>query len=342
MQQTTSFDVPVGIFFFNRPDLFERVLTKVAEIKPSKLYLMCDGPRMNSPKEIQLIDKCKKIADQIINWKCEVYKDYHPVNVGVYQNIAGGAKWVFSKEEMAIFLEDDNLPDGSFFEYCRQMLLKYSEEEKVLIIFGNNFLVDYKTPNDESYIFTQHLHPCGWASWSNKFLNNYDWDLNLWTNAAIKKEVLKRILYIPNKSRYYIAFSSEFTEFSTRKKFSSWDFHCYLTLLAKDLLAIVPKTNLIRNIGVDERATHGSVKLDEAVSKRVPQQLIPLEFPLIHPDKVEINYDFEIKLYKLLRPTGLIYTYFYYFLIIKRIFGYWGVRLFNIILKFRLSIKHSE
>jgi len=338
MKEITSFNIPIGVFAFNRPDLLEKVLIRVSEIKPKKLYLMFDGPRKDNPSDLESVEKCKEMATKLIDWPCLVKKRFHENNVGVYENIALGAKWVFSMEEMAIFLEDDNYPDTSFFYYCEQMLVKYKDENQVFIVFGNNFLINVKAPNNASYLFTQHLHPCGWASWQRKFIVNYDWEMTLWQDDAMKDKILNKIRYIPNKSRYFIAFTSELENYKAYGKFISWDFHCYLTLLGKDLLAIVPKTNLIKNIGVDERATHGAVEINRHTSIMVPQVVLPLENPLIHPDRVELDNKFEDRLFKLLRPSGFIFTYLYYYLMIQKIFGKWGKKLFTIILKIRLSL----
>ena len=124
MKETTSFSIPIGVFAFNRPDLLEKVLLRISEIRPKKLYLMFDGPRKDNPSDLNSVEKCKEVATKLINWQCIVKRRFHDDNVGVYKNIALGAKWVFSMEEMAIFLEDDNYPDLSFFYYCEQMLTR--------------------------------------------------------------------------------------------------------------------------------------------------------------------------------------------------------------------------
>lgn len=42
-------DIAVAMIFFNRPDCFEREFSAVAAQRPSRLYLIQDGPRANRP-----------------------------------------------------------------------------------------------------------------------------------------------------------------------------------------------------------------------------------------------------------------------------------------------------
>jgi hypothetical protein len=315
------FDIPIAIFFFNRPDLFEIVLKEVSKIKPSKLYLISDGPRKDRPKEKDLVENCRRIADEIIDWPCEVKKNYSKENRGVYENIAGGAQWVFNQEEMAIFLEDDNYPESSFFEYCRELLIKYKDDTRVFWISGNNFLTEYEPADNASYIFTKHLHPCGWASWNHKFLNYYDGHLNLWDNVSIRKRVMKQLPYILNRASRFRAWDLERHLYLQGKRQHSWDFQWHFSIYANSAYGIVPKYNLIRNIGVDERATHGATKMTKEVSKYVPQKMKRLEFPLVHPPAVLSHHDYEMKMYKLIKPPFSIKLFLFYLLKYKNIFG---------------------
>ena len=43
-----------------------------------------------------------------------------------------GFSWVFEKEEQAIILEDDCIPNLDFFRYCDEMLEKYKDDERAL------------------------------------------------------------------------------------------------------------------------------------------------------------------------------------------------------------------
>lgn len=57
-----AIDVPVAINFFSRPDTFERTFKEVCKARPSKLFLIADGPRPNRPDDVRNCLKCRKIA----------------------------------------------------------------------------------------------------------------------------------------------------------------------------------------------------------------------------------------------------------------------------------------
>ena len=167
------FDIAIGLFLFKRTSGLDPIIGQLRKIKPSRVYLIADGPRNEEERDACL--HCRKTAEDLIDWDCEVIKDYAETNRGVYNNIGGGALRVFEHEDRAIFLEDDNYPEITFFDYCKQLLDKYAEEEKVLWICGTNYMS--KSNMESSYVFTQHLLPCGWASWADKFRNYYDGEL---------------------------------------------------------------------------------------------------------------------------------------------------------------------
>ena len=147
-----SFDIPIALFLFKRSDTVLKIISRIRKVKPTKMYLIGDGPR-NEDEEI-VINNARNQIIKSIDWPCNIITNFAKKNRGVYKNIVGGAKWVFEKEEMAIFLEDDNLPEVSFFSYCEELLNKYKLDERILWICGTNYLEKYTTKNNESYVFT--------------------------------------------------------------------------------------------------------------------------------------------------------------------------------------------
>jgi hypothetical protein len=179
----------VVLFFFIRADLILKVLDRVAAVRPAKLYLFSDGGR--SEKEWETVLSCREAVERRIDWPCEIVRNYAEKNRGVYESIGKGAMWVFEREPQAIFLEDDNLPETTFFRYCEEMLNRYADDERVLWVCGTNYLERYRPADGSSYMFTRHLMPCGWASWSHKFLTMYDGELN----ALPEPQMGKRLKY---------------------------------------------------------------------------------------------------------------------------------------------------
>ena len=280
------FDIPVALILFRRSDTLDRIISRLREVKPQKVYLLADCGRNEEEKKQS--DYCRQLAESLIDWDCEVVKHYADENRGVYKNIGEGAKWVFEREERAIIIEDDNLPEVTFFRYAKELLEKYKDDERIGWICGTNYYTDMES--DVSYKFTKHLLPCGWASWSHKFLKLYDGELETLGNPKLMRQFKKE--YYPKLLRTYQLQSirNERFRFERTGKFVSWDFQMLWSIRSKGMYGILPMRNQVTNIGVDSFSIHGGTSKEHEMTDKlceIPSK--PLDFPLIHPANVEVD-----------------------------------------------------
>ena len=286
-----GFDIPVVVFFFNRPDLILQIMDRIAQVKPRRMYLFCDGGRTEA--EWELVHTCRRAVEARIDWDCEIIRNYAEKNRGVYETIGKGACWVFQQEEKAIFLEDDNLPEVTFFPYCREMLERYEKDRRVLWVCGTNYLQKYQPADGSSYVFTKHLLPCGWASWASKFPEMYDGDLQQLKKPGMLEKL--RFSY-ENKALFrQQIYNMEGTWEKLRSGSRvSWDHQMCFSIRASSAYGISPMHNQIRNIGADERSTHGGTGMHKVMTRRFCGiESYPLDFPLVHPDCVMMDPHFE-------------------------------------------------
>ena len=295
-----QFKIPVVLFLFKRADKLLIILDRISQIKPIKLYLIGDGGR--TPEEHAEVELIRKRVEANITWQCEVIVHYAPENIGVYNNIAGGAKWVFEREEKAIFLEDDNLPELSFFPFCEEILERYKDDTRVLWICGTNYLKTYEPADRSSYVVTKNMMPCGWASWSSKFLKFYDGELDLWKDPYIQKRIKSELgVYKPLMKQDIGNWNNELYSKDKRGDFYSWDYQMSFTQRVHGMYAIVPKYNQITNIGVDSDSIHGGTSYEHEMTRRFcGLPTLPLEFPLVHPKALLIDTEFELKTAKII------------------------------------------
>lgn len=293
-----KYDIPIALIIFRRTNTLDRIVDRIRNIHPEKLYILSDGGRTN--EEQDEVERCRTYIHSLIDWDCEIIDHYAEKNIGVYKNIAGGAKWVLRHEKWCIFLEDDNLPEESFFPFCKEMLERYKNNERIFWICGTNYLEKYKSLDGSSYVFTQHCMPCGWATWSDKFEKFYDGDLKLLNDKqalnTMASTYKSRALY----NQQLDAAKMEQYNMETKGKYISWDFQMAFSIRAWNLLGIAPVVNQIENIGVDSLSTHnGSSFENPMISRFCGIRSYNLNFPLKHPKIVAIDYDYERRIDKI-------------------------------------------
>jgi len=152
-------------------------------------------------------------------------------------------------------------------------------------------------------MFTRHMLPCGWASWSNKFLEFYDGEIELFKDPYIRERFLAEF---PNKAmrdvyeRPLLRYEKELAQ---GKQPYSWDYQMCLTVRANSMFGISPVCNQIKNIGVDMDSEHGGNSMTKVMTRRFcGMPSYPLEFPLKHPKAVMTNLDYEEKINKVVTP----------------------------------------
>jgi hypothetical protein len=170
-----TFDTPILFLVFNRPETTSIVFDEIKKIKPSRLFIAADGPRDSKLNEIHKCQEVRELFDTI-DWPCELKTLYRQENLGCKIAVSSAITWFFEQVEYGIILEDDCLPDLTFFEFCSELLLKYEKDNEVMMIGGNNF---HKKPLEisSSYYFTNYPHIWGWATWRRAW-SNYNLDVS--------------------------------------------------------------------------------------------------------------------------------------------------------------------
>lgn len=277
--QNDAIDLPVFLIFFNRPDSFSKVFEVVRKIKPSKLFLACDGPRLNNVTDEINIAKCKKIAENI-DWECEVYQNYSKENLGCGMRMYSGVKWAFEYVDRLVVLEDDCVPSPDFFPFCQELLEKYKDDDRVFMISAMNHLGKYeKTPN--SYFFAGAC--CwGWATWKRSW-DKMDYEMTFLDDTYSMSCVEKKYPYYKNAYQDGIERKKIL---DSGKRLSAWTYQAGMASVLQDQYSIIPSVNLITNIGLTSDSTHATDdvrKLPRKIQQYFNAPMFKMEFPLKHP-----------------------------------------------------------
>ncbi len=271
-----TLNTPVLFLIFNRPETTKKVFSQIKKVRPRYLFIAADGPRENIPGEIELCARTRDIVNQI-DWNCEVKLLLREKNLGCKEAISSAINWFFSFAEEGIILEDDCLPDASFFYYCQNLLEYYRTDTRIMMISGMNYLIDSRN-SDESYFFSKYYPIWGWATWKRAW-NLYDLKMSRW-NEVKKRELLKGF-YCNNE---IITHFERMFDLAHDNKIDTWDIQWVYSCILQNALAIIPGTNLISNIG--SQGTHSS---SDTSSLFFP--VIPLNCDsIVHPEVVMQNY----------------------------------------------------
>lgn len=262
---------PVAFIIFNRPDTTERVFAEIAKARPSKLLVVGDGPRGSRQGEAEKVAATRAII-QRVDWDCEVLTNFSDVNLGCKRRVSSGIDWIFEQVEEAIILEDDCLPDPTFFKFCQEMLERYRKDQHIGMISGDNFQFGRRYGAD-SYYFSKYVHIWGWATWRDRWVGSYDVTLAKWPRIRDEQR-LEDIVGDVREAVYW----GEIFERVHRGEIDTWDYQWVFTNWVKGRLSILPAVNLISNVGFDQNATHTTGASDLA---NLPAA--PMKFPLAHP-----------------------------------------------------------
>ncbi len=298
---------------FNRPEHTARVFDRVREARPPMLFVVADGPRPGRADDEVNCAAVRRVFERV-DWPCEVVRLFSETNLGCKQRVGSGITEVLNRVEAAIFLEDDCLPEPTFFPYCEELLERYRDDERVMMISGDCFppreLIQRAAGASAepgaltSYHFTRFMHIWGWATWRRAWAH-YDPALTRWPQLRDRDWLRQRF-----QSRADALFWRLWFQACWEGRMNTWDipwaFSCWTAPVRGSEkwggggsggsetgggLAICPNVNLVTNIGFDGSGTHVGVGRSDARRKarksRTPKfanlPTEPMAFPLRHP-----------------------------------------------------------
>lgn len=268
---------PILFIVFNRPDTTQIVFNEIKKQKPEKLYIAADGPRVTRYQDSELCSKVRSIVSQV-DWPCDVKTLFREKNLGCKLAVSSAIDWFFENEERGIILEDDVIPQESFYKYCDELLERYKCQENIALISGCNHISNLYSPK-ESYFFSRYAHIWGWATWRRVWVN-YDVTINDWPTSK-KKKILKSV---SGADGIFISFWTYLLDLIYKNKIDTWDYQLFYMIWKNNWLCITPTKSQTDNLGFGESATHTKGEIPKYVIDSKAQKM---EFPLTHPAQVE-------------------------------------------------------
>ena len=271
--------VPVLFLVFNRPRQTREVLARLQQARPPRLYIHSDGPRPDRADEALKVEEVRAVIDKGVDWECEIKTIYRTENQGLRNGVYQAISWFFEHESSGIILEDDCVPDLSFFPFCEEILERYCDDEQVMHIGCSNLIDETTSELHESYLFTRFSFVWGWAGWRRA------WEKMLPDLEGLERfeqEHKIRSLVADEKAQEYMLDKFRVTH---RRENNSWAYAWFYSILKNNGLCVVPKINLVQNVGVGEEGATNTRGRNTAAIRKAGT----LPFPLVHPESKAID-----------------------------------------------------
>lgn len=285
--KTYLVDVPVRVNIWIRFDCLKKQFDVLKIARPSVIFVQSDGGRNES--EWNEIFKGRELYDKNIDWDCRVYKLYENVNNGMYEMAKKTYGLIWSKVDRCIMLEDDIIPSVSFFQYCAELLEKYKEDQRIECICGMNHLGVYKDVNSD-YFFSRQGSIWGYATWKRVFEGRSSLDY-------VKDEYVKKIL--KQRTRHNKIAWKRIMGYLEHETYEGHvpgnEFWYEFDMYSQNRLQIIPKYNMISNIGCNEKATNSAElrRIPHGLRKVFNMVIYDINFPIKHPQYVMPDIEYE-------------------------------------------------
>lgn len=292
---TADNNVAVLLIFFTRTETLSHTFEAIRQARPSHLLLYQDGPR-NQREADKLAAARSIVADDKIDWQCDVQRSYHTENAGAWASNYQAQRWAFSLHDKCIVLEDDSTPAVSFIRFCTELLNRYENDERIAMIAGFNHEEFTAAPYD--YLFTTAMPVWGWASW-RRVIDRWD------SQYSVVDDTFNMHQLEANVHNRKEGWKEMLTKIRKHKQGGQ---PIYETLLwsactLNSGLTIVPTRNMIHNPGVSAESAHFQRSL-RSLPRRMQQLLsMPsheMQFPLRHPPYVIENVEYKKRVFQIM------------------------------------------
>lgn len=246
------FETPVVFLVFNRPDLAARVFERIRAARPRRMTVVCDGPRPDHPNDPRAVAQTRQLIESAIDWPCELVRDYASMNLGCGPRVASGLDAAFEQYDRAIVLEDDTVPEPSFFAYCETMLDRYAGDPDVMHVAGANAAVARGfVRGDDAYRLTRLPDIWGWATWRRAW-RHYDFGIADWSEVC-QTDWLEEVAPHPaERAALNHAFSVQYEKGQSPH---TWDWSWIYAAMRRGR-SVTPMRNLVTNIGFGAESTN--------------------------------------------------------------------------------------
>tara|TARA_B100000989_G_scaffold135667_1_gene100823 strand:+ start:17254 stop:18183 length:930 start_codon:yes stop_codon:yes gene_type:complete len=307
----------VLIIGYKRAEEIKRVIEKVSNFRPKKLYLAMDGPKDLKSRKLCLL--ARKTALKSIDWDCTIKTNFAEDNKGLREFIMNSIDWFFSFEKEGLILEDDILIHSEFPKFAKYYINKDNIGCISACTFDSYLKNNQKNPE---YTFLSKIPSIwGWYCTKKTWESFRNWE---------RPQESPIIYFIKLKKR--IGFWQSFIfamiiDYINQNKLSTWDYDFAYYLIINNKFTIFPGICMAENIGNSSLATNS--KCEDELSPKLSKyniNLSKIEFNPILNKKYMNNQSLNIMIkneYKIQALKSLIKY------LIKSFFRFFGLKIYK-------------
>jgi len=269
-----GFPHAVALIFHRRLDCLSEVLEALVATRPARVYAYGDGARPEKDGEAAVCAAAAALVRRHLEDVTDLRLQQASGNLGLRGRVETALDDIFKREEAAVILEDDCVPTPDFFSFVAALLPRYAEDSRIGCITGTSFCLPGESPGGADYYFSRYPHCWGWATWRRAW-QAYDRLGSSWPCSLSQ-------IPVPMPSRLERKYWEDIFEKTYAGKLDSWAYRWTLSCWRHGMLTVTPKTNLVRNIGSGEGATHTR----DDTGMEILQKTGTLAFPLRDPPTV--------------------------------------------------------
>lgn len=233
-----------------RIDAVQEVAKAVIDAGVIDVWAWVDGPRTSIEAE-QTAAVASLLQSQ--DWHGEFHLLENRSNHGVAKAVPAALDWIFSHRSEVVVLEDDCVPTSEFFDFVNLMLDRYRDDHRVGLVSGTRIADLQSVSEADAYDFSAFPLIWGWATWRDRWAK-YKHDIRGWKKELGIGQLVTRggLLHAWD---WYRLFNSV-----AKDEPWSWDYQLTYMLWSQNQMAILPRIDLVENIGFGDSATHTNVR----------------------------------------------------------------------------------
>lgn len=237
-------EVPLLVIAYQRVDTVSQILDAALSGGTTTVFISIDAPKIqdysSSSNYEALIELINHYRDRFPTFATR----FLPTNQGCALHVLSSIDWAFESVEELIVLEDDCIPSSDFFVYVKDGLEVMRRQPDIALICGTQH-----SPSElsqDQYYKSKYSLTWGWATTRNSWQELRSSMINAAMNfpLGICDLDFERIYWREGSRRAYEGFVDV------------WDTPLVNHLRVSSKYALLPKENLVMNVGNDSAATH--------------------------------------------------------------------------------------